>query len=40
MDKPRSGSVVASTTFNIVIYGRIWGRKPTLKALSRLVVCM
>jgi hypothetical protein len=37
MDKPRSSYVVMSATCNIVIYGGIWGREPTLKALSRLV---
>ncbi len=37
MDKPRSSSVVMSATCNIVVYGGTWGRKPTLKALSRLV---
>jgi len=39
MDEPCSCCVVVGGTSNVMVNGGIWRRKPTLKALPRLVAC-
>jgi hypothetical protein len=37
--EPQCGAVVMIITRNVVIYGRIWRRKPFHTGLSRLIPC-